>query len=611
MLKKKKQQKRRNRNNSLSDDIQQLWSYLSPCHHRQIGLLLLLMILTSLSEMASLGAIFPFLTALGNAEKLFNNSRLQPALSLFAIETTAQLVARLAVMFVVVVLLANGLRLLTLHMRIRLAAAIGADVSSQIYRITLRQPYSFHVQHNSSDLMQVVTGDTTTLTTNVLMPLLALLSNVLLVPALLGMLILIDGTIALSAAIIFGVIYVLIYRTRQSLLKRNSQIVSLSGQRKIKVVQEGIGGIREVLLTHVQNFFEEAYEHEEWAFRQADATSKIISNSPIYIVEAMALSAIALLALSLGQNGDFSQVVPVLGSLALGAKRLLPALQEGFRSITKIQGARAALTRVLAALERSADSLQLLPVHTTPLMLKKELRFEKVWFRYNEQTDWVLRDLNLTIKEKTTVGFVGSTGSGKSTTADLILGLLKPQKGMILVDGLLLKGERLWQWQQSIAHVPQNIFLSDGTIAENIAFGIPRSQIDFDQVHQSAHLAQLGDFIKSLPAGYDTYVGERGIRLSGGQRQRIGIARALYRDASVIVFDEATSALDNATEREVMAAIHALSHKFTIILIAHRLSTVEQCDLVVELNQGYVIAQGSYRELMDRSESFQRMVGTV
>ncbi len=598
--------KRHNQSQTLIQDLRQLWGYLSRRRRVQLGVLLLLMLVSSLSEMISLGAIFPFLGALTNAESLLNAPQMQPVLKLLQIESPVQLVTVLAVGFIAAALLANGLRLLTLHVRLRLAAAVGADVSSRIYHTTLRQPYSFHVQHNSSDLMQTLTGDTTLLTNNILIPLLALLTDVLLVPALIGTLLLIDGKIALWTAVILGGAYTLIYRTRQRLLKRNSQIISQSGQQKIKVVQEGIGGIRDVLLAHSQDFFERVYLEAEASFKQATATNLIISQSPRYLIEALALSAIALLALSLGQNGDFSQAVPVLGSLTLGAKRLLPALQEGFASMAKIQGSRAALARVLVALQRPVDPL-LRTAPAMPLGLEKELRFEGVWFRYGEKTDWVLRDFNLSMAAKTTVGFVGSTGSGKSTTADLILGLLQPQKGSIWVDGLPLEGERLRQWQQSIAHVPQQIFLSDGTMAENIAFGISQEQIDFEQVRKAARLAQIEEFIEGLPAQYDTYVGERGIRLSGGQRQRIGIARALYRNASVIVFDEATSALDNATEREVMAAIEGLSRQFTIILIAHRLSTVEQCDLVVELSQGQVVSQGSYQELIEKSSSFQQM----
>ncbi|MEM6253250.1 MAG: ABC transporter ATP-binding protein [Cyanobacteria bacterium P01_D01_bin.156] len=602
------QRKRHNRSGTLSQDLRQLWGYLSPRRQWQLGVLLLLLILTALSEMTSVGAIFPFLTALDNAESLLNNPHLQPGITLLQVKTTQQLVTWLGMIFIGVVLLANGLRLVTLHIRTRLAAAIGADISSQVYCNTLRQPYNFHVTQNSSDLIQTLTADVESLTSGVLLPFLVLVSNALLIPALVVMLLLVDGKIALGTAILLGGTYVIIYRTRQHLLKRNSKILAYSNQQKIQVVQEGIGGIRDVLLGNSQHFFEQIYLRHESALRQAKATNLTVSQSPAYVIEALALSAIVLLALSLGQSGDFSRVIPVLGSLALGAKRLLPAFQFVFSSMAKIQGARASLVRVLLALQRPIDPL-MTTVPVEPLRLEGELRLEQVWFRYGEETDWVLRDLNLTIGAKTMVGFVGSTGSGKSTTADLILGLLQPQQGTIFVNGLPLKGERLRQWQQSIAHVPQSIFLSDGTVAENIAFGIPRTQIDFNQVRKAARLAQAENFIESLPAGYETYVGERGIRLSGGQRQRIGIARALYKNTSVIVFDEATSALDNTTEQEVMAAIDALSGEFTIILIAHRLSTVEQCDLVVELKQGQVVAQGKYRDLINYSTSFQQMAG--
>ena len=608
MLKKRKS-KSNNPSPSLVADLRRLYHHLSRRRRWQLAALLALLVVTALAEMVSVGAIFPFLSALGNAQQLLDAPRWQPLLGLLQISTPQQLVWAMALGFIGAVGVSNGLRLLTMRSQNRLAAAIGADISSQVYHTILYQPYSFHVRQNSSDLIQIVTSDTSQVTSIILLPLSTFFANLLLALALIATLLAINWAMAVGSALILGVAYTLIFRSRDRQLHRNSWVMSLAGQQKVKIVQEGLGGIQDVLLNHSQDFFDQAYARYERQLNQANVTNTIIAASPGYIIEFIAMASIALLALGLGRGGgDFSQAVPVLGSLALGARRLVPTVQGLFSSLAGIQGSRASLSRVLVALERPIDPLMQSAV-PQPLGLGRELRLEGVWFRYSQDSDWVLRDLDLTIAAKTTVAFVGSTGSGKSTTADLILGLLPPEQGQLLVDGVPLTGERLRRWQGAVAHVPQQIYLSDSSLAANIAFGIPEEAIDMAQVRRAAKLAQIEGFIEGLPAGYETYVGERGVRLSGGQRQRIGIARALYKNASVIVFDEATSALDNATEREVMAAIESLGGQFTIILIAHRLSTVERCDLVVELDRGRVVAQGSYGELMARSASFQRMAG--
>jgi ATP-binding cassette subfamily B protein len=301
--------------------------------------------------------------------------------------------------------------------------------------------------------------------------------------------------------------------------------------------------------------------------------------------------------------------LPVLGALALGAQRLLPVLQQGYAAWATIAGSHVGLAYTIDLLRQPLPREMLVPVEA--LQFRHEVHLQDVWFRYSSGAPWVLSNVDLTVPKGTRVGFVGTTGSGKSTLLDVLMGLLPPSQGQLLVDGLLVEGSRVRAWQRAIAHVPQHIFLADNTLAENIAFGVPKSEIDMGRVRRAARQAQIAEFIEARAEGYDAVVGERGIRLSGGQRQRIGIARALYKNASVLIFDEATSALDSATEQSVMDAIDGLDRDLTVLLIAHRLTTVRRCDVVVQLENGRVVSQGTYDELLESSAAFRILAKTV
>jgi ATP-binding cassette subfamily B protein len=336
-----------------------------------------------------------------------------------------------------------------------------------------------------------------------------------------------------------------------------------------------------------------------------------ISTSPRFAMEALGMVVIASLTYGLSrQPGGLATALPVLGALAVGAQRLLPALQQGYNAWSSVASCEASLEKTLQLLDQPLPA-ELLQPAPAPLQFQDAVRFNCVRFRYTSDGPWVLNDLEFTIRKGSRVGLVGSTGSGKSTTLDLLMGLLMPTEGELLVDGEPVIGNRVRAWQRSIAHVPQSIYLADASLAENIAFGVPREAIDLERVKQAAAQAQIAEFIEGRPEGYDISVGERGVRLSGGQRQRIGIARALYKQASVLVFDEATSALDNATEQSVMDAISGLDRDLTIVLIAHRLTTVRRCDTIIELEHGRLVAQGTYEQLLECSPSFRSMVRAV
>jgi ABC-type multidrug transport system fused ATPase/permease subunit len=574
-----------------------LWQHISSRRRVQFGLLLVLMIIASFAEILSIGAVLPFLAILTDPARVFEHPSARPFINAMGLIEPKQLLLPLTIAFSIVVLIAGVIRLSLLWASTRLAYAAGSDLSISIYRRTLYQSYAVHAARNSSDVINGISNKTNSAINLIYMSLNLIGSTVMMIAILIAILF-VDATIALAAFGGFGLIYALIVKLTHTRLSINGQIVAQESTNVIKSLQEGLGGIRDVLIDGRQDAYCQIYRNADQPLRRAQGGNSFISSSPRFVTEALGMLLIASLAYTLTQEPDgVSRVIPVLGALALGAQRLLPVLQQAYSSWSVILGGQASLQDTLELLDQSLPDYADQPPKKS-LPFKQCICLNQLWFRYNHQAPWVLKDLNLTIAKGSRVGFIGDTGSGKSTLLDIVMGLLQPTNGAVEVDGELITAANHRDWQTHIAHVPQAIFLADSTIEENIAFGVPIAEISHARVKQAAQQAQISDVIETWPKQYQTFVGERGIRLSGGQRQRIGIARALYKQADVIVFDEATSALDSETEYSVMQATEGLGEHLTLLIIAHRLTTLKNCTQVVELDGGVIRRIGTYKEIV-------------
>lgn len=580
--------------------LSRLWRHISPRRRGQFGLLLVLMVFASFAEILSIGAVLPFLGVLTAPARVFELPAIQPFIHVLDIAEPNQLLLPLTIAFGAAALIAGAMRLLLLWASTRLSFATGADLSISIYRRTLYQSYAVHVARNSSDLINGIIGKTGNATSVINMTLNLVGSSVMLIAILIALLS-VDPVIALSAFGGFGLIYLLIIRLTRKQLLIDSQCMARESTNVIKSLQEGLGGIRDVLIDGSQAAYCQIYRNADLPLRRAQGNSTFVSSSPRYGMEALGMLLIAALAYTLAMQSDgIAKAIPILGALALGAQRLLPVLQQAYGAWSAIQSGQASLQDALELLDQPLPDYADQPT-TQPMPFQRHINLQGLSFRYSPQTPWVLKNLDLKIVKGSRVGFIGTTGSGKSTLLDIIMGLLQPSEGVMKIDGQSITTGNYRAWQAHIAHVPQAIFLSDSTIEENIAFGVPKDQIDHVRVRQAAQQAQIADIIETWPKQFQTFVGERGIRLSGGQRQRIGIARALYKQADVIIFDEATSALDSETEQAVMQAIEGLSEDLTILIIAHRLTTLKNCTQIVELSDGGIKRAGIYQDIVNQA----------
>ena len=569
-----------------------LWGHVGPRRRKQFVLLLGLTIVASLTEIVSIGAVLPFLGALAAPEKVFVSQYGRPLVDILGLTEPSQIILPLTITFGAASLLAGAMRVLLLRASLGLSFAVGADISNEVYRRTLYQPYSVHISRNSSEIINGISIKTNEVIFYIIMPVMTLTSAAFMLVAIVAALATFIPFAALGAFALFGAFYALLVKYLRRRLKANSERIARESTNSIKYLQEGLGGIRDILIDGTQEVFCGTFRKSDAILRHAQSNNQFIAQSPRFAMESAGMLLIAGIAFGLSRDASgVTSTLPVLAALALGLQRLLPALQQGYQSWSTIHGAQDSLRDALGLLEQPLPA----PAATPPTLIPfaREIRLQNVSFRYGATTPWVLNEVSIVIPKGGRIGFIGTTGSGKSTLVDIVMGLLQPSRGELLVDGAAITASNIDQWRPHVAHVPQSIFLTDGSVRENIAFGVSAADIDDAAVREAAHRAQVGEVIESWAEGYETVVGERGVQLSGGQRQRIGIARALYKKADLIIFDEATSALDTSTEDAVMNSIESLSSEITILIIAHRLSTLKNCSQVIELHKSGVAQPGA------------------
>ena len=584
------------RNRDLPRLLLDLWQKVQRRRRLQLLMLLLLMLLSSAAEVLMIGAVIPLINSLMDpGGTLVGTTLVGRVLSHLGVEGGRGVIGGVATLFAFAAFCSGVLRLLLLWANARVTLGIGADLAVDAYRRTLYQPYSVHVSRNSNVVVSGIVTKVGGIPGSVVAPILNIVSGGLLLVAVMLFFAAIDPMMAGALLVGFGAIYLAVARAVKRLLSSSGEDISRESVQVIKSIREGLGGIRDILGDGAQEWHTRLFQAADHRLRRAQALTLVAAGSPRYVIEAVGMMLIAGIALwQSSRAAGLAATIPVLGALAMSGQRLLPVLQGGYAGWASLAAYRASLEDALELLDQplpSHDGLATLP-------FQREIRLRAVSFRYSEEGACVLRDIDLVIPRGARVGFIGATGEGKSTLLDVLMGLLKPTTGEMLVDGTRVTDANVRTWQSYVAHVPQAIFLADSSVAENIAFGIPREEIDSDRVYAVAEQAQIARTIEGWPLGYQTHIGERGVRLSGGQRQRIGIARALYKHASVIVLDEATSALDGDTEMSVLAALDRMGRDVTFLFVAHRLTTLEGCSMVVEVVNGAIGRAGSYADIV-------------
>ena len=565
-----------------------LWKNISFLKKIQICFLIPLMILVAIAEVLSIGAVIPFITVLIDPDRIFNLEMVKPALIVFNIKNSSELILPMTTIFCLAAVISGTLRVLLLWLKTKLCHSIGIDISRDVFKKTLFQDYENHISRNSSEIISAITNKVKIVVYEILWPLLLMFSSFIIFVSIFCSLIIIEPFIALILFSFLGIIYIFIILIFKKHLNNYSKIISVFEDVKLKILQEGLNGIRDILIAGNQKVYLDNYIKIDAPLRNAQANAQIIGNSPRFFVEAIGIVVIAIFAYYLSTKfDDFTNTISILAALGLGAQRMLPVVQQIYSSFSSIQSGKESLKDVIDLLNLKVLSENI--NNFEKINFKKSIKFNSVEFKYKTSKFLTLKKIDFEIKKGSIVGIIGKTGSGKSTLLDILMCLLKPTEGSISIDGNTLAENNYKYWQSMISHVPQEIFVADTTIAENIALGQKFEDINLKKIKKVSRQAQIHNFIETLENKYYTRVGELGSRLSGGEKQRLGIARALYRKSSLIIFDEATSSLDEFTEKNVMNAITKLDKNMTFIIVAHRLNTLKDADVLVRIDKGEII----------------------
>lgn len=591
--------------------IKELFSLLSDKQRKHFYILQFLVILMAFTELLGIASIAPFMAVVGDISLLQQDGIYSKIYGLSGLTNPVDFLFLAGSLVLLMLTLSTIVSMFTTWRLAVYGASIGTELADRLYAYYMQQSWLFHASGSSAQLTKQVSTEAGRISSGIIQPLMNLNSKLVLAVFISISILIYNPIIALAGISGFILSYMLMYKLVRKSLIFNGRRLSAASTQRFRLMNEGFGGIKDVLLLDRKYDFIDRFTEQGRLQARALGTNNAIGLVPRFFVELLAFGAMISLVLVLIKtyNGDLGQVLPVLAIYALACFKLLPALQQIYSSITQIKGNSAAFEAVKQDLQQSEITQSELNEETTvsKLNFMQHIKLDNIIFAYPNKENYALNNVSISIPVNHVIGIVGSSGSGKSTLIDIILGLLPPQSGNIYIDNTLITKDNIRGWQNNLGFVPQSIFLSEGSIAENIAFGIPADEIDYDQVMRAIKLAHLKELVDELPEGINTKVGERGVQLSGGQRQRIGIARALYNEADILIFDEATSALDGITEKIIMDAIHDFSGQKTIIMIAHRLKTVQKCDTIYLMERGQVIDQGTYQELVDNNPKFREM----